>query len=70
MIVIYNFRAIDKSRNHNSNIQIKWNLLWVELYPPKRYAEVLTPTSALLLVNVILFGNRVSTDEIKLRGGH
>lgn len=41
-------------------------LLWVELWPPKRYAEVLIP----IAVHVNLLENRVFVDVIKIRWGN
>lgn len=35
-------------------------VLWVELRPPKRYVEVLTP----IPVNVTLYGNKVFAEVI------
>lgn len=39
--------------------------VWAELYPPKRYIQIL----ALALVNVTLSGNKASGDVIEL-GSH
>lgn len=38
-------------------------MLWVELCPPKSYAEALTPVP----VNVTVIENRVFADVIKLK---
>lgn len=38
-------------------------MLWVELHPPKRYAEVLTPQEP---QNMTLFGNVVNSREVTL----
>lgn len=43
LIVIHSLRVMEKGGSHRSNIQTKWNLLWVELCPLKKIHLSPTP---------------------------